>query len=137
MRPVAEFQFAGFAYPALAFAGRYARLSIPRFVHDALQVNCPAKLLGWIEATQLSDNSESNPADRSNLGIVIAQRLSQSSGDRLRFWMRSLFPRRWNLAKTPFWWLGYVLINIDRVRHVVRRRFWPGRPKIKRASGVR
>lgn len=120
---------ARFVYPALAFAGRYAKLNIPRFVHDTLRANCPAKLLEWIEATQLSDNSESNPADRSSLGFVVARRLSRSTGDRVHFWIRSLFPRRWNLAKryprlveTPFWWLGYLLINIDRLRHVIRRR---------------
>jgi hypothetical protein len=124
---------ARFVYPALAFADRYARLTIPPFVHEALRANCPVKLLEWIEATQLSDNSESNPADRSSLGFVIAQRLSRSTGDRLRFWLRSLFPRRWNLAKryprlveTPFWPIGYLLINVDRLYHVARRRFGSG-----------
>lgn len=121
---------ARFVYPALAFAGRYAHLGMPQFVHDALQANCTPKLLKWIEATELSDNSETNPADRSSLGLVIAERLSRSTGDRFRFWARSLFPRRWNLAKryprlveTPFWVFGYMLINVDRLYHVVRRRF--------------
>jgi hypothetical protein len=120
---------ARFVYPALAFADRYAHLTVPHFIHDALRANCPAQLLEWIESTELSENSETNPADRSSLGIVIAQRLSSSPYDRVRFWMRSLFPRRWNLSKryprlveTPFWGFGYLLINVDRLVHVVRRR---------------
>lgn len=121
---------ARFVYPALAFASRYAQLNIPESVHDGLRANCPPKLLEWIEETELSDNSESNSADRSSLGFVIAGRLSRSTGDRLRFWLRSLFPRRWNLAKryprlveTPFWGVAYLLINLDRLYHLVRRRF--------------
>jgi hypothetical protein len=120
---------ARFVYPALAFADRYAHLNAPHFVGDELRANCPPKLLAWIEATELSDNSETNPADRSSLGLAIAGRLSRSTGDRLHFWMRSLLPRRWNLAKryprlveTPFWPIGYLLINVDRLYHVVRRR---------------
>lgn len=120
---------ARFVYPALAFASRYTHLNIPNTVLHSLRVNCPSKLLEWIESTELSDNSESNAEDRSALGLVVAQRLSLSPYDRIRFWMRSLLPRRWNLSKryprlvdTPFWIAGYVLLNIDRLYHVVRRR---------------
>ena len=83
----------------------------------------------WIESTGLSDNSETNPGDRSALGLAIAKRLSNSTYDRAHFWLRSLFPRRWNLSKryprlveTPFWMASYVLLNADRLVHIVRRR---------------
>lgn len=120
---------ARFVYPALAFAARYAHLEVPDPILGGLRASCPAELLEWIESTGLSDNSEANPGDRSALGLAIARRLSNSPYDRAHFWMRSLFPRRWNLSKryprlvqTPFWMAGYVLLNADRLFHVVRRR---------------
>jgi hypothetical protein len=120
---------ARFVYPALAFTARYAHLNIPAPILDTLRASCPAKLLEWIESTGLSDNSETNPGDRSALGLAVAQRLSNSSYDRAHFWVRSLFPRRWNLSKryprlveTPFWMTGYILLNADRLVHIVRRR---------------
>ena len=120
---------ARFVYPALAFAGYYTLLNIPNAILVDLRANCSTKLLEWIESTELSDNSETNPDDRSALGLIVAQRLSNSPYDRVRFWMRSLLPRRWNLSKryprlveTPFWMAGYVLLNVDRLYHVIRRR---------------
>jgi hypothetical protein len=120
---------ARFVYPALAFAVRYAHLEVPGPILGGLRASCPAKLLEWIESTGLSDNSEANPGDRSALGLAIARRLSNSPYDRARFWLRSLFPRRWNLSKryprlveTPFWMAGYLLLNVDRLAHIVRRR---------------
>jgi len=125
---------ARFVYPALAFAARYARLAIPPAVDSALRKACSPELLAWIESTGLGENSESNPADRTSLGITIARRLANSPADRVRFLLRSLFPRRWNLSKryprlveTPFWMLGYFLINADRLLHVIRRRLPSGR----------
>lgn len=120
---------ARFVYPVLAFAARYAHLNIPHPILETLRASCPAKLLEWIETTELSDNSETNPGDRSALGLAVARRLSNSPVDRAHFWLRSLFPRRWNLSKryprlveTPFWPAGYVLLNGDRLYHIVRRR---------------
>ena len=120
---------ARFVYPALAFADRYAGLDIPGPILEGLRRNCSRALLSWTESTELSDNSEANPADRSGLGLAVARRLSNSPTDRARFWLRSLFPRRWNLSKrypqlveTPFWMAGYVLLNVDRLYHLVRRK---------------
>ncbi|RMG88995.1 MAG: hypothetical protein D6706_22140 [Chloroflexi bacterium] len=121
-------QEARFVYPALAFATRYARLDLPEAVLAYFRTHCPPSLLHWIEQTELADTSESNPADRSGLGLAIAQRLSRNRLEMARFWLRSFFPRRWNLSKryprltaTPLWPLGYVLINLDRAIHIWRK----------------
>ena len=119
---------ARFIYPALAFVGKYTTLAIPAETLDWLRENCPPALLNWLTHTELAEASESNPTSRSGLGLEIAQRLARSRQDMVRFWLRSFFPRRYNLAKryprlveTPFWWLGYLLINLDRVWHMMRK----------------
>lgn len=120
---------ARFVYPALAFAGKYCRISIPEAILDYLRSNCPPNLLAWIHATELADNSESNPAIRSGIGLDMARRLSRSRLEIARFWLRSLFPRRWNfykryprLTETPLWPLAYLLINLDRAWHLLLKR---------------
>ncbi len=120
---------ARFVYPVIAFAQKYTDLPIPAAVTAQLRQNCPPNLLAWIEQTELADASESNPVSRSGLGFDLARRLALSRTDEARFWLRSFFPRRWNLSKryprltkTPFWPLGYVLINGDRAAHLVRKR---------------
>ncbi len=119
---------ARFIYPALAFVGKYTQLAIPSGTLNSLRENCPPALLDWLGHTELADASESNPTNRSGIGLEIAQRLARSRLDMVRFWLRSFFPRRYNLAKrypklveTPFWWLGYLLINLDRVWHMVKK----------------
>jgi len=119
---------ARFVYPALAFAVRYGRFDVPSSVLAHLRENCPPNLLAWIENTGLADNSEANPVSRSGIGFDLARRLALSRPDEARFWLRSLFPRRWNLSKryprlvaTPFWPAGYILINLDRARHLARK----------------
>ena len=120
---------ARFVYPALAFTNRYARVDIPEGIMDTLRSNCSSALLAWVDTSHLSDNSEANSADRSALGLKVAQRLSLSRYDQARFWLRSIFPRRWNLTKryprlvkTPFWMVGYLLLNVDRIFHIIKRR---------------
>ena len=119
---------ARFLYPALAFAQKYTDLPIPETMINVLQQACPPALLQWLAQTELGDTSESNPASRSGLGLDIARRLARSRLDMGRFWLRSFFPRRFNLAKryprlveTPFWPLAYLLINGDRLRHMLRK----------------
>ncbi len=121
---------ARFIYPALAFVAKYTPLPVPAFTNDSLRENCPPALLTWLEQVDLADASESNAASRSGLGLELARRLSRSRADMARFWLRSFFPRRFNLAKryprlveTPFWPLAYVLINLDRLGHMVRKVF--------------
>jgi hypothetical protein len=117
---------ARFVYPALAFAIRYSGLWAPQPALTSLRDHCPPNLLAWIEATELAQASESNPASRSALGFDLAHRLALSPGDELHFWLRSLFPRRWNLSKRyprlmqrPWWPLAYLLLNLDRLGHLV------------------
>ncbi len=119
---------ARFIYPALALVGKYTPLSLPESSTNALRANCPAALLAWLEQTELADASESNPTNRSGLGLEIARRLSRSRLDMFHFWLRSFFPRRFNLAKryprlveTPFWPLAYLFLNGDRLRHMLRK----------------
>jgi hypothetical protein len=119
---------ARFIYPALAFVGKYTSLPVPESITNSLRANCPSALLAWLEQTDLAGASESNPTSRSGLGLEIARRLSRSRLDMVRFWLRSFFPRRFNLAKryprlveTPFWPLAYLLINGDRLRHMLRK----------------
>lgn len=120
---------ARFVYPALAFTLKYTSLPIPESVLNSLRQNCPPALLAWIEQTELADASESNPINRSGIGFDLARRLALSRADEARFWLRSFFPRRWNLSKryprlvaTPFWPLSYVLLNGDRVWHLVKKK---------------
>ncbi|MBK8901510.1 MAG: nucleotidyltransferase family protein [Anaerolineaceae bacterium] len=124
---------ARFIYPALAFVGKYTPLAIPGDMLYSLRENCPPALLDWLAQTELADTSEANPTNRSGLGLEIARRLARSRLDVARFWLRSVFPRRYNLAKrypklveTPFWPLGYLLINLDRVQHMVGK-FYRGK----------
>ncbi len=119
---------ARFIYPALAFVGKYTQLDIPTNMLNSLREDCPPALLAWLTHTGLAEASESNPTNRSGIGLDIARRLARSRLDMVRFWLRSFFPRRYNLAKrypklveTPFWWLGYLLINLDRVWHMARK----------------
>jgi hypothetical protein len=125
---------ARFIYPALAFVGKYTQLAIPAETLNWLRENCPPALLDWLAHTELAEASESNPTNRSGIGLDIARRLARSRLDMVRFWLRSFFPRRYNLAKryprlveTPFWWLGYLLINLDRVWHMVGKFYRRGR----------
>lgn len=120
---------ARFVYPALAFAHKYTALAAPESVLTHLRRQCPPALLGWVDATTLAEASESNPLDRSGIGFDLAQRLALSRADEARFWLRSFFPRRWNLSKryprlvaTPFWPLCYVLLNGDRVWHLAKKK---------------
>ena len=125
---------ARFIYPAFAFVSKYVDLEIPAETLNSLRENCPQTLLDWLAQTDLGAASESNPTSRSGIGLDIAQRMARSRLDIWRFWLRSFFPRRYNLAKrypklveTPFWWLGYLLINLDRVRHMVEKFYRRGR----------
>ena len=127
---------ARFIYPALAFVGKYTQLDIPASTLNSLREDCPPTLLNWLSQTELAEASESNQISRSGLGLDIARRLARSRLDMVRFWLRSFFPRRYNLAKrypklveTPFWWLGYLLINLDRVRHMAEKFYHRGRGK--------
>ena len=120
---------ARFVYPALAFVSKYTSLPVPAFVTGSLRENCSLALLSWLEETDLAQLSESNPDSRSGIGFEIAQRLARSRLDMVRFWLRSLFPRRFNLAKrypklveTPLWPLAYLLINADRLWHLAKKR---------------
>lgn len=121
---------ARFVYPALGFTLKYApETAVPPTTIHYLRTNCPAKLLEWVDNGHLAENSESNPISRSGIGFDLAAKLSRNRTDKLAFWLRSLFPRRQNLTKryprlvnTPFWPLCYVLINTDRLYHVVRKR---------------
>jgi hypothetical protein len=119
---------ARFVYPSLDFASRYAQVVIPETVEQQLREHCPSALLRWLAQVELADVSEANPAVRSGIGFDLARRLALSRADEARFWLRSCFPRRWNLSKryprlveTPFWPLGYLLINVDRAWHLLKR----------------
>ncbi len=119
---------ARFVYPALAFAAKYSPLGLPQAVTDSLRENCPPTLLDWLAQTSLADTSESNPTSRSGIGFEIAQRLARSKMDIVRFWLRSFFPRRYNLAKryprlveTAVWPLAYLLLNLDRIMHIIKK----------------
>lgn len=119
---------ARFVYPALAFVSKYTLLPVPANVNDSLRENCSPALLSWLEETDLAQLSESNPVSRSGIGFEIAKRLARSRLDMVRFWLRSFFPRRFNLAKrypklveTPFWPLAYMLLNADRIFHLAKR----------------
>ena len=120
---------ARFVYPALAFALKYARCPVPSQVVSKLASFTPRPLIDWIARTELADTSLSNPAPRDGLGFDIVRLLAASPGERIRMWWRSLFPRRWNLAKryprlveAPVWPLCYALLNADRLWHITRKR---------------
>jgi hypothetical protein len=121
---------ARFVYPALAFTLKYTDIPIPEAILNHLRNHCSPALLNWIDQTTLAEASEANPIDRSGLGFDLARRLALSRADEARFWLRSFFPRRWNLSKryprlvaTPFWPLCYLLINGDRVWHLAKKRW--------------
>jgi hypothetical protein len=118
---------ARFVYPALALAERYAVGSIPASVLDMLRAQVPEPLRAWCARVTLADASESNPAPRSGIGLGMARMLAQSRFERFRMWLRSMFPRRWNLVKryprlaaSPLYPLCYVLINLDRAWQLFR-----------------
>jgi hypothetical protein len=121
---------ARFVYPALAFTLKYTDIPMPAAILNRLRNHCSPALLKWIDQTTLAEASEANPLDRSGLGFDLARRLALSRADEARFWLRSFFPRRWNLSKryprlvaTPFWPLCYLLINGDRVWHLAKKRW--------------
>ncbi|HLF26091.1 MAG TPA: nucleotidyltransferase family protein [Anaerolineae bacterium] len=120
---------ARFVYPALAVVERYAPGSIPMAILSALRVRVPLSLREWSESARLADASESNPHPRSGIGLGMARLLARSRVERIRMWLRSLFPRRWNLVKryprlaaSPLYPMCYVLINLDRAWHILGRR---------------
>jgi len=120
---------ARFVYPALAVTQRYAPGSIPEHVLVSLRVHLAPTLKTWADTTTLAEASESNPRPRSAIGLRLARLLARSRAERLAMWLRSLFPRRWNLVKryprlaaSPFFPLCYVLINLDRAAHVLKLR---------------
>jgi hypothetical protein len=118
---------ARFVYPALAMTERYAPGSIPEPVLTALRTQLPHRLRDWADCVTLAEASESNPKPRSGIGLGMAQMLARSRRERAQMWLRSSFPRRWNLTKryprlaaSPFYPLCYVLINIDRAWNIAR-----------------
>jgi hypothetical protein len=118
-----------FVYPALAVARRYAPGCVPDAVLSALRPRLTPSLLAWCDALALSDASEVNPRSRDGIGLAMARRLARSPIERLKMWLRSIFPRRWNLVKryprlaaSPFYPLCYVLINLDRAWHILQAR---------------
>ena len=122
-------QNARFVYPALAFTLKYTDLPVPETILQRFRGQCPPALLAWIEQTEIADASESNPVDRSGIGLDLARRLALSRADEARFWLRSFFPRRWNLSKryprlvaTPLWPICYLLLNGDRMWHLARKK---------------
>jgi hypothetical protein len=122
---------ARFVYPALGFALKYVGdIPVPDEVIAWLRRHSPQNLRLWVDGTELAEASESNPTARDGLGFVVSQLMARSSREKVQMWLRSVFPRRWNLTKryprlvsTPFWPLGYVLLNGDRLWHVARARW--------------
>lgn len=119
---------ARFIYPAVTFMSKYTRLDIPDTTILSLREASPPALRSWLGQAELADASESNPTIRSGIGLEIARRLARSRMDMARFWLRSIFPRRYNLAKryprlveTPLWPIAYALINMDRLWHLFKK----------------
>ena len=115
-----------FVYPALAVTDRYAPGAIPEGVLSALRAHLTPALREWCERVTLAEASESNPRLRSGIGLGMARMLARSRAERARMWLRSFFPRRWNLVKryprlaaSPFYPLCYLLINLDRAWHLL------------------
>jgi hypothetical protein len=120
---------ARYVYPALAFAQKYACVAIPEGLMERLRLQAPAGLRDFLRLTDLATASQSNPETRAGIGLGLSRVLARSPRERIRMVLRSLFPRRWNLATrypklvaTPIWPLCYVLINASRVRHFIFRR---------------
>ncbi len=120
---------ARFVYPALAVTDRYAPGAIPADALAALGVQLAPGLRAWSESITLAEASESNPQPRSGIGLGMARLLARSRFEQARMWLRSLFPRRWNLVKryprlaaSPLFPLCYVLLNLDRAWHILRRK---------------
>jgi len=120
---------ARFVYPGLAVTERYAPDSIPAAVLSALRAHLTPLLREWCDHVTLAEASESNPRARSGIGLGMARRLARSRAERARMWLRSLFPRRWNLVKryprlaaSPLYPLCYLLINLDRAWHMATAR---------------
>lgn len=118
-----------FVYPALAVTDRYAPGAVPKAVLSALATHLAPALREWCTRVTLAEASESNPRSRSGIGLGMARMLTGSRAERARMWLRSLFPRRWNLVKryprlavSPFYPLCYVLINLDRAWHILKMR---------------
>jgi hypothetical protein len=120
---------ARFVYPALAITARYAPGSIPEEALAALRARLAPPLRDWAEHVTLAAASEVNPGPRDGIGLGMARLLARSRLERLQMWLRSLFPRRWNLVKryprlaaSPFFPLCYALINLDRAWHILKAR---------------
>jgi hypothetical protein len=135
---------ARFVYPALAFTLKHAAAPVPAAVMDHLRRHTPRALRAWVEASQPADTSESNPASRSGIGFDIARLLARSPAERARMWLRSVFPRRRNLTKryprlagSPAWPLGYLLLNLDRLRRLKAEKAAPRRLRPLDASPQR
>jgi hypothetical protein len=118
-----------FILPALAVCQRYAPGCVPEVVLSHLRQRVTPALRNWCDRLTLADASESNPQPRSGIGLGMARLLARSRRERAQMWLRSLFPRRWNLVKryprlaaSPLFPLCYVLLNLDRLRHVLPRR---------------
>jgi hypothetical protein len=126
---------ARFVYPALAIAGRYAPGSIPQPILTTLRARVAPQLRAWCAAVTLAEASESNPRSRDGIGLGMARLLASSRGERARMWLRSVFPRRWNLVKryprlaaSPLFPLCYLLINADRAWHILKARLRSCKP---------
>lgn len=120
---------ARFVYPALALTSRYAPGSVPDAVLSSLRERAPQALRAWAGRVTLAEASESNPRPRDGIGLEMARLLAAARRERLKMWLRSLFPHRWNLVKryprlaaSPFYPLCYALINLDRAWHVLKVR---------------
>ena len=117
---------ARYVYPMLYWARDMARAAVPDEVLARLRADSPPALRDWAERIDLASTSIVNPAMRSGIGFEIIDRLARSPRERLHMLWRSVFPRRWNLTKryprliaTPFWPLCYLLLNVDRLGHVI------------------
>jgi hypothetical protein len=122
---------ARYVYPALAYAQKYANLSVPQGLMARLRMQTPARLCDFVQSTELGTVSQVNAETRAGIGLDLSRVLARSRRERIRMSLRSLFPRRWNLAKryprlvaTPLWALCYLLINTSRVWHVVVGKVW-------------
>jgi hypothetical protein len=115
-----------YVYPALAFVQKYTNLPVPVGLLERIRALTPPRLCAHVDTTELADASQSNSETRSGIGVGIAHMLARSRRERVLMWLRSLFPRRWNLAHryprlvaAPFWPLCYVIINADRLWHLI------------------
>jgi hypothetical protein len=120
---------ARYVYPALAFAQKYADVPIPDDLMQRLRTHAPERLRDFVQSTELGMASQANAETRAGIGLGLSRVLALSRKERLWMSLRSLFPRRWNLAEryprlvaSPVWPLCYLLINASRVWHLILRR---------------